>query len=70
MPAHNPHDPLDDELTSAQAAALLGVSTRTLERLKAAGRIGYVRVGDRTLRYTRRQVEDYLGRVRETVEAS
>jgi len=66
MPARRPaHDPLDDELTPAEAAATLGVSTRTLDRLRAAGRIGYVRVGaQRRVYYTRRDVAEYVRTLR------
>jgi excisionase family DNA binding protein len=35
-----------------QAAAMLGVSTSTLDRLTRAGHVAAVRIGPRTVRYT------------------
>lgn len=55
----------DDELTTAEAAAVLGVSPRTLQRLQAAGRIGFIRVGRaRRVYFTRRDLAAYVDSLR------
>lgn len=49
-------------LTTAQAAAYLCVSKAFLERDRWAGaRIPFVRVGSRTVRYRRADLESYIG---------
>jgi len=48
-------------LTTAEAAGLLGVSKAFLERDRWAGsRIPYIRVGTRTIRYRREDVEAFI----------
>lgn len=66
MPERSPTlDRLDDELLPAEAAAVLGISPRTLERLKASGRIGFTRVGPaRRVYYTRRDIAAYVDSLR------
>ena len=51
------HDP--NILTREEVAILLGVSTRTVQRLQADGRIGYSRVG-RLIQFSRGDVQEYL----------
>lgn len=51
------------DLTPAEAAAMLGVSTRTLERLKASRRIGCVMVG-RQVFYTQPDIATYVESLR------
>ena len=59
---------LEDHLTGAEAAAMLGVSTRTIERLRAAGELGYVTVGRKVrVYYPRADVLAYQARVSEPV---
>lgn len=56
-PAQSPASDAPEYLTTREAAALLGVSTRTLEALRAEGRgPRYVRVG-RAVRYPRDTVQ-------------
>lgn len=50
-------------LTAKEAAALLGVSTRTLWRLSASGDLPCVHVGKAT-RWRRSDVEKYVSRLR------
>ena len=55
---------LNDHLTAAEAAAMLGVSVRTIERLRAAGELGYVTVGRKVrVYYPRADVIAYQARV-------
>ena len=46
-------------MTKAEAARFLGVSTRTLDRERAAGRIRHVRVRGQ-IRFRPEQVEQYV----------
>jgi predicted DNA-binding transcriptional regulator AlpA len=50
-------------LTSRETAAIIGVSEQTLRawRLKGFGPV-YRRVGSRTIRYLRRDVDEYMQR--------
>ncbi len=48
-----------DLLSSAEAAVILGISTRTVERLRASGRIGYSKLGN-TVFFSRADVDEYL----------
>lgn len=54
---------LEDDVDSA--AALLGVSPRTIRRLAAAREVAHYRVGQRpTIMFRREDLEDYLRRCR------
>ena len=47
-------------LSRPEAATYLGVSETTLYRLSAAGRLPFVRVGDRRLVYRLEDLDQYL----------
>lgn len=47
-------------LTKADVAALMKVSESTVQRLVRVGRLGCIRHGHRTLRFTEAQVAAYL----------
>ena len=49
-------------MTSGEAAEYLGISLRTLHRIRIAGSIGYIVVADRTYRYTENHIRQYLKR--------
>lgn len=57
MQGHQERHP--DLLSSAEAAVVLGVSTRTVERLRANGRIGFTKIGT-TVYLSRADVDEYL----------
>jgi excisionase family DNA binding protein len=44
---------------------ILGISTRSLERLVTDGRLHPVRVGSRTIRFLRADIDDFIERSRE-----
>jgi len=54
-------------LPTREAAAAIGVSVSTLERLKKAGEIAFVRSGRRLITYEIAELEAYLARSRRTV---
>ena len=47
-------------LTEKEAAARLGVSSCTLQRMRRAGEIAYLKIAGRLVRYTEKQLTDYL----------
>lgn len=49
-------------LTEAAAASILGISVRTMRRIRHAGGILYVRISRRRIGYRPQDVEDYLDR--------
>ena len=55
-------------LTADQAAARLGISERTLRKLRQRGDIPYVPVTDRLIRYDEADCEAYLASRRRTDE--
>lgn len=55
--------PRRDLMSQAEVADLLGVTTRTVRKYTAAGRLTAYRVGDRILRYDAAEVEQILRRV-------
>lgn len=57
-------------LTPQQTAALLGMSVATLSRKTRAGEITAVRLGYRTLRYSRSDVAEYVDRFRAAAHGS
>lgn len=60
---------LTNHLTSAEVAAILGVSTRTVDRLRAAGDLTPVMIGRRpNVYYSQAEVLSYLARIREPIE--
>jgi excisionase family DNA binding protein len=50
-----------DILTKKQLADLLGVTTRFVERQVKAGNLKATKLGYKTVRYLKRDVEAYLG---------
>ena len=44
-------------LTTGEVAALLGVSARTVRHLASEGRLDRIKLGHRTIRYTRASVD-------------
>lgn len=48
-----------DYLTEGQAATLLQVSTRTLNRWRHKGKLAYAKI-DRTLRYRRQDIDQFI----------
>lgn len=65
-------DPLPDELTAEQAATLLGISVRTLQRLRREGRIGYTKGLGRRVYFTHDDLGKFVraARVRHDEKAS
>ncbi len=57
-------------LTQQQTAAILGMSVATLSRKTRAGEITAIRLGYRTLRYSRSDVAEYVDRLRTTAHGS
>ena len=53
-------DNLPRLLTEDEAAAYLGINSRTLARLRLAGKIEYVRISERRFRYLESQLLTYL----------
>ncbi|HOP21093.1 MAG TPA: helix-turn-helix domain-containing protein, partial [Amphiplicatus sp.] len=47
-------------MTEREAAERLGISSCTLQRLRRAGEIAYLKIGGRLVRYTEKQIADYL----------
>lgn len=58
-----------DLLTESQAAELLGLSARTLKRERRQGAIEYTQLGQRIIRYTQRQLDEYIERGRRRMDA-
>lgn len=60
------HDPpprqRERQYTLREAAAVLNISYRTMRRRVLAGEIGYIRVGNRSVRFTDAQLQDYIER--------
>jgi len=54
----------DRRLTPREAAHYLGVTLRTLKELRQRRRIPFYRLGHRTLRFSRKDLDAYLRRVR------
>ena len=48
-----------DLITAAQAAVIIGVSTRTVQRLQASGKLGFAKIGGQTY-FSRLDVQEYL----------
>lgn len=53
-----------DMLTTPEVATMLGVSTRTVQRLIKAGELQAIRVGLRQVRIARQNVLDFMERRR------
>jgi len=51
----------EDIMTIAEVAVLLGVSTRTVERLTANGQLGYTKVGRKTY-CSRKDIDEFMHR--------
>lgn len=47
-------------MNERDAAEYLGISTRSMLRLRKEGKIAFVRVGKGLIRYTRNQLDDYI----------
>lgn len=61
MPSRQPHEQTYDErLTSSQVARLLGVSTRTVQRMEARGDLTPARLPSGHRRYRRSEIEALL----------
>jgi excisionase family DNA binding protein len=60
-----PRTPPPDQadLTVVEVASILGCSTRTVERLKTSGELGFVKIGRQT-RFTRAHVAAYIDTLR------
>ena len=54
----------NDLMTTAEAASLLGVSPRTLQKLLAEGHITCVRPGGRRVYFQQRDLDAYLDKTR------
>ena len=52
--------PNETTLTIDQVAAILRVNERTVRRLRDAGRITGIKLGHRTVRFDRREIDRYL----------
>jgi Helix-turn-helix domain len=63
---------IETRFNSVETAAMLGVSMRTLARLRAEGRIGYLNVGvgvkRQTIYFTQRHIDQYLASTRHEVK--
>jgi predicted DNA-binding transcriptional regulator AlpA len=53
-------DPLESLLTRRQTADILGVSTRSVQRLERSGKLRPVRILGRTVRYAASQIRELL----------
>lgn len=61
MPSRQPHEQTYDErLTSSQVARLLGVSTRTVQRMETRGDLTPARLPSGHRRYLRSEIEALL----------
>lgn len=59
---------MNELLTKRRAAELLGVSTRTIDRMRAEGRLRAVRpTGRRSVRFEMAELEKYVAKSREKV---
>jgi len=61
---NEPEPELGPLLNRREAAAMLGVSTDTLDRLRAAGEIPTIAVAARSVRFARQDLCEYLRRRR------
>lgn len=59
MTAHHEKHPADGYISMNDAAAYLGVSRRTLERLIGSRRLRHYRLG-RTIRLRRKDLDEYM----------
>lgn len=70
MGANAPYaEPQQRLYTQEEAADLLRVSKRTIEQMRADGRLGYVRVSYRRVFITQEQIDAYLAEHTTTGEA-
>lgn len=57
-----PKPPPPGLLSTAEVAELCGVAVETVKRWRAAGKITGRRLGHRTVRYARQEIERFLAR--------
>lgn len=59
--APGPAAPIEPELlTTAEAAQLLGVSTRSIQNMARARRISYVKLSSKMVRFPRREILQHI----------
>ena len=60
MPENNNTPPIPRWLTPKKAAAHLGIPTSTLHSYVRAGRVPFVRMSERVIRFDRNELDEWL----------